>query len=162
MICHPDGIRRFILNWEEFAGPLVQMLHREAASGTNAGAARLRGTLPDPRAPVPPLLTMQLKRTISLSRILLDAHHARDAARHHAGTAADRMLLPRGCRDGSPQHRDLSVTGIHNPGSRRRQTFLPRPLAVMSRSEHRTQHMLPTAFPHLLDRCRQMSYPASN
>jgi len=45
MICHPDGIRRFILNWEEFAGPLVQMLHREAASGTNAGAARLRGTL---------------------------------------------------------------------------------------------------------------------
>ncbi len=49
MICHPDGIRRFILNWEEFPGPLVQMLHREAASGTNAGgpfaryAARLPG-----------------------------------------------------------------------------------------------------------------------
>ena len=74
MICHPDGLRRFILNWEKFAGPLVQMLHREAASGTNAVAARLRATLlaypgmpprwkvPDPRAPVPPLLTMQLKR----------------------------------------------------------------------------------------------------
>jgi len=45
MICHPDGLRRFILNWEKFAGPLVQMLHREAASGTNAVAARLRATL---------------------------------------------------------------------------------------------------------------------
>lgn len=74
MICHPDGIRRFIVNWEEFAGPLVQMLHREAASSTNAAAARLRDTLlaypgmptrwkvPDPRAPVPPVLTMQLKK----------------------------------------------------------------------------------------------------
>lgn len=74
MICHPNGIRRFILNWEEFAGPLVQMLHREAAGGTNAVATRLRDTLlaypgmpprwnvPDPRAPVPPVLTMQLKR----------------------------------------------------------------------------------------------------
>jgi hypothetical protein len=74
MICHPDGIRRFIVNWEEFAGPLVQMLHREAAGGTNAVATRLRDTLlaypgmptrwtvPDPRSAVPPVLTMQLKR----------------------------------------------------------------------------------------------------
>jgi len=74
MICHPDGIRRFIVNWEEFAGPLVQMLHRDAAGSTNPVAARLRDTLlgypgmpprwkvPDPRAPVPPVLTMQLKK----------------------------------------------------------------------------------------------------
>ena len=74
MICHPDGIRRYIVNWEEFAGPLVQMLHREAAGSRNTVAARLRDTLlaypgmpprwkmPDPRAPVPPVLTMQLKR----------------------------------------------------------------------------------------------------
>ena len=173
MICHPDGIRRFILNWEEFAGPLVQMLHREAASGTNAGAARLRGTLlaylgmpprwkvPDPRAPVPPLLTMQLKRTISLSHSSRRSPCSRrrvTSCWNSCGSNASTPRMPRR----KPQHRDLPVTGIHNPGSRRRQTFLPRPLAVMSRSEHRTQHMLPTAFPHLLDRCRQMSYPASN
>jgi len=74
MICHPDGMRRFIVNWKDFAGPLVQMIHREAAGGTNAVATRLRDTLlaypgmpprwkvPDPRSAVPPVLTMQLKR----------------------------------------------------------------------------------------------------
>jgi hypothetical protein len=74
MICHPEGIRRFIVNWEEFAGPLVQMLHREAAGGTNPEAVRLRDALlaypgmpplwkvPDPRAALLPVLPMQLKR----------------------------------------------------------------------------------------------------
>jgi transcriptional regulator with XRE-family HTH domain len=73
-ICHPDGLRRFIVNWEEFAGPLIQTLHREAAGGAGAAAARLRDELlaypgmpvrwrvPDPRAPAPPLLTMRLER----------------------------------------------------------------------------------------------------
>jgi transcriptional regulator with XRE-family HTH domain len=74
MICHPDGIRRFILNWEEFAGPLVQMLHREAAGGTNPEVVHLRDALlaypgmpplwkvPDPRAALLPVLPMQLAR----------------------------------------------------------------------------------------------------
>jgi transcriptional regulator with XRE-family HTH domain len=74
VICHPAGMRRFIVNWEEFAGPLIQTLHREAASGANAAVARLRDELlaypgmpprwkiPDPRAPVPPVLTMRLKK----------------------------------------------------------------------------------------------------
>ena len=74
MICHPEGIRRFILNWEEFAGPLVQMLHREAAGGTNPEVVRLRDALlaypgmpplwkvPDPRAALLPVLPMQLRR----------------------------------------------------------------------------------------------------
>ena len=35
VICHPQGMRRFIVNWEELAGPLIQTLHREAAHGTN-------------------------------------------------------------------------------------------------------------------------------
>ena len=72
--CHPDGLRRFIENWEEFAGPLVQTLHREAAGGANAAAARLRDAIlaypgmpprwkiPDPFAPTAPVLTMRLKR----------------------------------------------------------------------------------------------------
>ena len=74
MVCHPDGMRRFIVNWEEFAGPLVQMIHRETAGGGNAEACRLRDALlaypgmpsrwsvPDPAAPVPPVLTMRLKK----------------------------------------------------------------------------------------------------
>lgn len=73
-VCHPDGTRRYIVNWEEFAGPLIQQLHREAAGGTNAAAARLRDELlaypgmpqrwkiPDPHAPAPPVLTMRLKK----------------------------------------------------------------------------------------------------
>ena len=74
MICHPEGMRRFIVNWEDFAGPLIQMIHREAASGTNPGAARLRDELlaysgmpprwkiPDSHARATPVLTMRLKK----------------------------------------------------------------------------------------------------
>jgi transcriptional regulator with XRE-family HTH domain len=73
-VCHPAGMRRFIENWEEFAGPLIQTVHREATDGTNAPAARLRDALlaypgmppkwkhADPRAPAPPVLTMRLCR----------------------------------------------------------------------------------------------------
>lgn len=74
MICHPAGMRRFIVNWEEFAGPLVQMIHRETADGRDPAAARLRDAVlsypgmpsrwssPDASAPFPPLLTMRLKK----------------------------------------------------------------------------------------------------
>jgi len=73
-VFHPQGIRQFLLNWEELAGPLIQMLHRDAASGINPTAASLRDellaypgvpapwTLADPYAPVPPVLTMRLKK----------------------------------------------------------------------------------------------------
>jgi transcriptional regulator with XRE-family HTH domain len=73
-VCHPAGMRRFIENWEEFAGPLIQTVHREAADGTNAPAAQLRDALlaypgmpqkwkyADPRAPAAPVLTMRLRR----------------------------------------------------------------------------------------------------
>jgi len=73
-VFHPQGIRQFLLNWEELAGPLIQTLHREAASGTNPTAASLRDELlaypgvpapwklADPYTPVPPVLTMRLKK----------------------------------------------------------------------------------------------------
>jgi transcriptional regulator with XRE-family HTH domain len=73
-IFHPDGIRPFLVNWEEIAGPLIQTLHREAAGGTNAAAVRLRDEMlaypgvpstwkaHDPLAPVPPLLTLRLHK----------------------------------------------------------------------------------------------------
>ena len=72
VICHPQGLRRFIVNWEEFAGPLIQTLHREAAAGPVAAALRdavlgypgmpVRWRVPDPAAPVPPVVCMRLKR----------------------------------------------------------------------------------------------------
>jgi transcriptional regulator with XRE-family HTH domain len=69
---HPHGIRRFIENWEEFAGALIQGVHRDAAF--SVAAARLRDELlayPDVpsgwKAPelmngAPPLLTMRLRK----------------------------------------------------------------------------------------------------
>jgi transcriptional regulator with XRE-family HTH domain len=69
---HPDGLRRFIVNWEEFAGSLMQSIHRDAA--TSAAAAGLRDELlaypgvpsrwrmPELRAGAPPLLTMRLQK----------------------------------------------------------------------------------------------------
>jgi len=71
-ICHPDGLRRFIVNWEEFAGPLIQTLHREASAAPAAAALRdallaypgmpARWRLPNPDAPVPPVVCMRLKK----------------------------------------------------------------------------------------------------
>jgi len=69
---HPEGIRQYVQNWEELAGPLIQSLHREAASSSTA--ARLRDELlaypgvpspwkvPDPFVPTPPLLAMRVKK----------------------------------------------------------------------------------------------------
>lgn len=74
MICHPQGMRRFVVNWEELAGPLIQTIHREAAHGTNPAVARLRDELlahpgmparwkiADLGAPATPVLTMRLQR----------------------------------------------------------------------------------------------------
>jgi hypothetical protein len=73
MVCHPEGFRRFIVNWEEFAGPLIQAIHRDVAGGQEA--TRLlrdellaypgmpaRWRIPDPATPVPPVLTMRLRK----------------------------------------------------------------------------------------------------
>jgi hypothetical protein len=69
---HPDGLRRFIVNWEELAGPLVSALHRDAATSPAAAALRdellaypgvpARWRTPDPGATAPPLLAMRLQR----------------------------------------------------------------------------------------------------
>ena len=72
VVCHPNAMRQYMVNWKEFVGPLFQMVDREAA--TNMATARLRDELlayPDiptswkaPEAPATasPLLTMQLKK----------------------------------------------------------------------------------------------------
>jgi transcriptional regulator with XRE-family HTH domain len=73
-IFHPEAMRQYVANWEEYAGSLMQALHREAADGFNVKAVRLRDELltypgvpsrwkvPDPFCVVPPLLTMRLRR----------------------------------------------------------------------------------------------------
>jgi transcriptional regulator with XRE-family HTH domain len=69
---HPDGLRPFIVNWEELAGPLMQTVHRDAA--ISGAVARLRDELlaypgvpsrwrtPELRVGAPPLLTMRLRK----------------------------------------------------------------------------------------------------
>jgi transcriptional regulator with XRE-family HTH domain len=38
---HPKGLRQFIVNWDEFAGQLIQILHRDVAQGGRAAAQLL-------------------------------------------------------------------------------------------------------------------------
>ena len=40
VVFHPKGLRQFIVNWDEFAGQMIQILHREVAQGSRV-AVRL-------------------------------------------------------------------------------------------------------------------------
>jgi transcriptional regulator with XRE-family HTH domain len=73
ILCHPKGVRRFMTNWEEFVGPLIQSIHHEAIVSNSAGVLQLRDELLSyPGMPAdwktansltaPPLLTMRLKK----------------------------------------------------------------------------------------------------
>jgi transcriptional regulator with XRE-family HTH domain len=33
MLCHPAGLRRYIVNWDDLAGAMIERLHREVSSG---------------------------------------------------------------------------------------------------------------------------------
>ena len=109
-VFRPDGIRRYLLNWEELAGALIQTVHREALAGLFPGAAKLRDELlsypdvpslwhkPDPLAFIPPLLTLRLRkgdlsleffstittfanpRDITLQQIRIECFYPADAA----------------------------------------------------------------------------------
>lgn len=39
VVFHPKGLRQFIVNWDEFAGQMIQILHREVAQGSAVAAA---------------------------------------------------------------------------------------------------------------------------
>lgn len=70
----PDGLRRFIANWEEVAECLMYSIHREVAMTGSDSVIRLRDELlaypnvpsrwraPDALSPMAPLVSMQLKR----------------------------------------------------------------------------------------------------
>lgn len=73
-IFHPDGLRRFIVNWHEMAGAMIQTVHREEAERLHPGTEQLRRTLlaypgvpehwhtPDLTSFLPPLVTLKLKK----------------------------------------------------------------------------------------------------
>ena len=70
----PDGLRRFIVNWEELAECLVNSLHRQVAATGSDAMARLRDELlaypgvptrwsvPNPTVTMPPLVSMHLRK----------------------------------------------------------------------------------------------------
>ena len=73
VVFHPRGLRQFILNWDEFAGQMIQILHREVAQGSRAGAQLLdeimsypglsaEWRLPRRSQATSPVMTMQLAK----------------------------------------------------------------------------------------------------
>ncbi len=41
VVFHPKGLRQFIVNWDEFAGQMIQILHRDVAQGSRASSQLL-------------------------------------------------------------------------------------------------------------------------
>ena len=73
VVFHPKGLRQFIVNWDEFAGQLIQILHRDVAQGSRAAAQLLdeimaypglsaEWRLPRHVAASSPVMTMQLAK----------------------------------------------------------------------------------------------------
>jgi len=72
-VFHPKGLRQFIVNWDEFAGQMIQILHREVAQGGGAAAQLLAEVMTYPGVPVEwklprhvigssPVMTMRLQK----------------------------------------------------------------------------------------------------
>ena len=71
---HPQGLRQSVVNWEELAVRMLYKIHRDAATGVNEAAIRLReevmqypGVAPlwkivDVETPASPMTTMKLKK----------------------------------------------------------------------------------------------------
>jgi transcriptional regulator with XRE-family HTH domain len=73
VVFHPKGLRQFIVNWDAFAGQMIQILHREVAQGSRVAAQLFDeimaypGLPPEwrfPRNPAgsSPVMTMQLRK----------------------------------------------------------------------------------------------------
>ncbi len=72
-VFHPKALRQFIVNWEEFASGMIEILHREVAQGSRVSAQLLSEIMIYPglsvfakpaRAPAAssPIMTMQLRK----------------------------------------------------------------------------------------------------
>jgi transcriptional regulator with XRE-family HTH domain len=73
VVFHPRGLRQFIVNWNEFAGQMIQILHREVAQGSSVAAQLLDEIMTYPglsaewrrprnSAASSPVMTMQLAK----------------------------------------------------------------------------------------------------
>ena len=73
VVFHPKGLRQFMVNWDEFAGQLIQILHRDVAQGSRAAAQLLdeimaypgmsaEWRLPRHASASSPVMTMQLAK----------------------------------------------------------------------------------------------------
>jgi transcriptional regulator with XRE-family HTH domain len=72
-VFHPKGLRQFIVNWNEFAGQMIQILHREVAQASRVSAQLLDEIMTYPGLPAEwrlprdpagssPVMTMQLRK----------------------------------------------------------------------------------------------------
>jgi transcriptional regulator with XRE-family HTH domain len=71
---HPGGLRQYVVNWEELAVRMLYKVHRDAATGVNAEAVRMReevmaypGVAPlwkvvDVDTPAPAMMSMKLQK----------------------------------------------------------------------------------------------------
>ncbi len=89
-VFHPKALRQFIVNWEEFAGGMIQILHREVAQGSRISAQLLNEIMVYPglsvfskpaRAPEAssPVMTMQLQKGYLRLDVFFHLHDLRDA-----------------------------------------------------------------------------------
>ena len=73
VVFHPKGLRQFIVNWDDFAGQRIQILHREVAQGSRIAAQLFDEIMAYPGLPsewrLPrnpagssPVMTMQLRK----------------------------------------------------------------------------------------------------
>jgi len=73
VVFHPKGLRQFIVNWDEFAGQMIQILHCEVAQGSRVAAQLLDEIMTYPGLPAEwrlprnpagssPVMTMQLQK----------------------------------------------------------------------------------------------------
>src|SRR5712671_5357099 len=73
VVFHPKGLRQFITNWDEFAGQMIQILHREVAQGGRVAAQLLDEIMVYPGLPAEwrlprnpagssPVMAMQLRK----------------------------------------------------------------------------------------------------
>ena len=51
VVFHPKGLRQFIVNWDEFAGQMIQILHREVAGASRVSAQLLDEIMSYPGLP---------------------------------------------------------------------------------------------------------------
>jgi transcriptional regulator with XRE-family HTH domain len=73
VVFHPGGLRPFIVNWDEFAGQMIQILHRDVAQGGRAAAQLLDEIMAYPGLPT----EWRMPRQASESSPVMTMHLAR-------------------------------------------------------------------------------------